>query len=85
VALDDVDIVEGRLVLFVGKIDFIGIIVNNHDRARVGDDLAMDLADPLKRPRRPVAKHKMVIHFKMRHVGPPQITFDQDRGNARRE
>ena len=48
VALDDVDVVEGRLVLLVGQVDLVGVVVNDHDRARIGDDLAVDLANPLQ-------------------------------------
>ena len=85
VALDDVDVVEGRLVLLVGQVDLVGVVVDDHDRPRLGDDLAVDLADPLQPARRPVAEHQVVVHLEVRHVAPPQVAFDQERGHARRE
>ena len=85
VALDDVDIVEGGLILLVGQVDLVGVVVNDHDRARLGDDLAVDLANPLQPAWRPVAEHQMIVHLEVRHVASPQVAFDQERGHARRE
>ena len=85
VALDDVDVVEGRVVLLVGQVDLLGVVVDDDDRPLVLDDLGVDLADPVQAARAPVAEDQVVLHLEVRHVAPPQLLFDQDRGHGRRE
>ena len=71
VAFDDIDVVEGGFVLFVRQHDFVGCVVNDHDWPLVDDDAAVHFADPVQCPRRPVAQHQMVRHFKVGHLTTP--------------
>jgi hypothetical protein len=72
VALDDIDVVEGGVILLVGQHDFVGHVVDDHDRPRVVDDAAVHLADEVQRSRRPVEQDQMVGHFEMGHFATPQ-------------
>ena len=71
VTLDDVDVVEGGFILFVGQHDFVGCVVDDHDWPRVVDDAAVHFPYPVQCSRRPVAQHQMVGHFKLSHLATP--------------
>ena len=53
VPLDDVDVAEGGLVGLVGQVDLVGLVVDDDDRTLLGDDLGVDLPDPLQPARAP--------------------------------
>ena len=71
VALDDVDVVEGGVVLLVRQLDLVGRVVNDDDGPLVGDDAAVDFAYPVQCSRRPVAQHQMARHFQVGHLPTP--------------
>ena len=44
---DDINVVEGGFIVFVRQHDFVGCVVNDHDRALVVDDTAVHFAYPV--------------------------------------
>ena len=81
VSLDDVNVVERRVVLLVGEVDQFGLIVDNHHRSLVGDDLRVDLANPGQAALAPVAQDQVIFHLEIRHVPTPKVSRHQDRGH----
>ena len=64
-SLHDVHVGEDRILLLVGKVDVIGVVMDDDDRSLLVDDLGVDLADPIEPPGRPVTEDQMILRLKV--------------------